>query len=246
MADLASIPLDVLALVWAGAFFGALAAGGAGFAFALAAGAIWLHILDPLHTTALVVACGLILHIGLIWRLRHAVEWRRLWPFVAGALIGIPLGVLILARSDADPIKMTLGFVLAGYGIFALMRPDLPVVKRGGALADAAVGMAGGMLGGLGGYSGVLPAIWAQLRGWSKDIARGVYQPFILLGHFTTLVLVGPVAFDARTLMLLAVAVSALPFGAGLGWMIYGRLDERRFRQVLAGILLMSGLTLVF
>ena len=56
------------------------------------------------------------------------------------------------------------------------------------------------MLGGLGGYSGVLPAIWCQLRGWSKEVSRGVYQPFIIMAHIATLALIGVVALDRTAL----------------------------------------------
>ncbi|MEA2833705.1 MAG: uncharacterized protein QOG66_1907 [Methylobacteriaceae bacterium] len=58
----AGFSFETLIVVWLGAFVGAFAAGGAGFAFALAASAIWLHVLDPLHTTAMVVASGTLLH----------------------------------------------------------------------------------------------------------------------------------------------------------------------------------------
>jgi hypothetical protein len=65
---MAGITLQVLAFVWLGAFLGALAIGAADFAFALAASALWLHVLDPLRATFLVAACGTLLHVGLIWR----------------------------------------------------------------------------------------------------------------------------------------------------------------------------------
>ena len=89
----ADFSLATLVVVWIGAFLGAFAAGGAGFAFALAASAVWLHVLDPLHTTAMVVASGTLLHGILIWPIRRSIEVARLWPFVAGAAFGIPAGV---------------------------------------------------------------------------------------------------------------------------------------------------------
>ncbi len=58
--------------------------------------------------------------------------------------------------------------------------------------------------------------------------------------------LVGMVAFDLAGVLLLAAALPPLFAGAWLGWRIYGRLDDRRFRQVLAGLLVVSGLALVF
>jgi uncharacterized protein len=235
-----------LVILWLGAFIGALAAGGAGFAFGIVASSIWLHGLDPVHTTFLVVGCGTVLHLGLIWPARHGIEGARLWPFIAGGCVGIPLGVFLLTRGNTDVIKLALGLFLILYGLYAVVTPRLPVIRGGGRVADAGIGFASGILGGFGGYSGVLPAIWAQLRGWPKDIARGVYQPFILFGHVTTLVLVGVVAFNKASAALMIAALPALLAGAWTGWKIYGRLDEIRFRQVLAALIIGSGAALVF
>lgn len=51
---LLGLPLDTLAILWLGALVGGIAAGGSGFAFALAASSIWLHRIDPLHSAILV------------------------------------------------------------------------------------------------------------------------------------------------------------------------------------------------
>src|SRR5882672_8679406 len=100
----------------------------------------------------------------------------------------------------------------------------LPLIKGGGRVADAAVGLAAGILGGIGGYSGVLPTIWTQLRGWPKEVARGVYQPFILVAQVATLMMVGAVGLDAAGLLLIAAALPPLAAGAWVGWQIFGRL----------------------
>ena len=242
---MAALTLQTLGVVWLGAFLGAVAAGGAGFAFALTASAVWLHALEPVHTTMLVVACGTLLHVTLVWPVRRSIEPARLLPFAIGGLIGIPIGVALLTHVDTRGLKGALGLFLVVYGTYALLAPRLPEIRGGGRAADAAVGFVGGILGGLGGYSGVLPSIWTQLRGWRKDVARGVYQPFILMAHVVTLVLVGIASMDAGGALMTLAALPALYAGAWIGWRIYGRLDERRFRQVLAALLVASGLTLV-
>ena len=244
VAALFSLP--TLGMIWLGAFVGAIASGGAGFAFAITAAAFWLHVLDPVRATLLVVACSALLQFGTIWPLRHYIERRRVWPFIAGGLIGIPIGVRLLAHTDPALLKMALGWFLAAFGTYVLAAPRLPVVTAGGRAADAVVGFAGGILGGLGGYSGVLPTIWTQLRGWPKDVARGVYQPFIIVAQLVTLVLVGMVALDRATVLLFLTTLPPMAAGAALGWNLYGRLDDRRFRQMLAVLLVVSGLTLVF
>jgi hypothetical protein len=242
----ALLTVKTIALVSLGAFMGGLAAGAAGFAFGIVATAVWLHAIDPIHSTILVVSGGTIIQAGTIWPLRRSIEPQRLWPFLAAGLAGIPIGVWLLVRTDAQALKVGLGLFLAAYGVYALATPRLPRIERGGRLADAAVGFAGGILGGIGGYSGVLPAIWTQLRGWTKEVARSVYQPFIVMAHVVTLALVGAVAMDRQGLILLLIALPALIAGAAIGWRIYGRLDEHRFRQALAALLVVSGVTLMF
>ncbi len=245
-ATAALLELRVLGPLWLGAFLGAVASGGAGFAFAVTAASLWLHVLDPIRATFLLLACSLLLQLFTIWPLRHFIDTRRLWPFVAGGLVGIPIGVALLAYARPDSVKMALGAVLTLFGLYALLAPRLPVVTAGGRAADAAVGFAGGILGGLGGFSGVLPTIWTQLRGWPKEVARGVYQPFIIVAQVVTMVLIGFVALDRAAAVLFVLTLPPLVLGGWVGWTIYGRLDDRKFRRMLAVLLVASGVTLVF
>ena len=74
-----------LAVLWLGAFMGGFASGAAGFAFGIVASAVWLHALDPLHTTMLVVSGGLTIQLGTIWPMRREINVARLAPFaIAG------------------------------------------------------------------------------------------------------------------------------------------------------------------
>lgn len=245
-ADLfTALTAQTLAVLWAGAFLGGLAAGSAGFAFGIVASSIWLHAVTPLHATMLVVSGGLLIQIGTIWPLRRSLDLRRLWPFLLAGFIGIPIGVWLLVRTDPHALKIVLGGFLAVYGGYGLMTPHLPRITGGGRAADALIGLFGGILGGVGGYSGVAPAIWSQFRGWTKDAARGFYQPFIVMAHVTTIGWIGAVALDRMGLVLFVAALPALVLGAVVGWSIYGRLDERRFRQAFAALLLVSGAILM-
>lgn len=239
------LDLTSLALVSAGAFLGAVAAGAGGFAFAIVASAIWLHAVDPVRSAFLVVSLGTVLHAGLVWTLRAAIAWRRLAPFLAGAAFGVPIGVTLLTVTDPAPLRRTLGALLLAFGLYALLVRGLPRIARGGRGADAAVGLAGGVLGGLGGFAGVPTTIWTQLRGWPKEAARGVFQPFILASHVATLILLGGLTVDGPTVLLAAAALPALALGAWLGLRLYGRLDEVRFRRLLAALVALSGVSLL-
>jgi len=242
---IAGYPIDTLAVLWLGTLLGAIAAGGAGFAFGLTASSIWLHRIDPLHSALLINCCGTMLHLTTIWPQRGHIEVRRLWPFVVGGLIGIPIGVRLLLILDAGVLKAVLGVFLLLFGSYALLAPRLHTVKVGGRAADAGVGFIGGILSGVGGYSGVLPTIWTQLRGWPKQMARAVYQPYIIVIQLATVIGIILASYDRAGLVLVLLVLPPLALGTWIGWQLYGRMNDLRFRQALAVLLIASGATLV-
>ena len=242
----AGLTFDTLAFLWVGALLGGVAAGGSGFAFGLAASSIWLHRIDPLHSAILITGCGTLLHLTTIWQQREHVEVSRLWPFVAGGVIGIPIGVRLLVYTDGGVLKIGLGIFLLAFGAYALLAPRLHTFTGGGRPADALVGFIGGVLGGIGGYSGVLPTIWTQLRGWPKQTARAVYQPYVIIIQAITLAGIIWMTLDRAGLIMLVAVLPPLLLGTWIGWQLYGRLNDLRFRKTLAVLLIASGAMLVF
>ena len=65
----------------------------------------WLFILTPAETASLIIAFGLIVQGYSAWKLRHAVDWRKLWPFVLGAAFGVPLGVGVLTWANPAYVR---------------------------------------------------------------------------------------------------------------------------------------------
>jgi uncharacterized membrane protein YfcA len=244
-ATFALVDPVVLILVALGGFLGGMATGAAGFAYGVVASAIWLQVISPVHAAFLVVSAGLINQAALNWPLRRSIDTGRLMPFLIGGLIGVPIGVLLVVEAAPSRIRTTLAAFMLAYGVYTFVAPRIPVITGGGRTADGAVGFLGGVLGGLAGLSGVLPAIWTQLRGWPKDTARAVYQPFILAAHLLTLVLIGTMAVDKEAIVLFIVALPAVLLGSWFGWSIYDKLDERRFRQLFAGLLVISALVMI-
>ena len=242
---LAGLSYETIGFLWLGALVGGIAAGGTGFAFGLAASSIWLHYIDPLQSGILVAGCGLLLHLATIWQQRQHVEPARILPFVVGGLFGVPIGVHFLAYTDAASLKIVLAVFLIVFGTYAFLAPKLATVTGSSRPADISIGFLGGVLGGLGGYSGVLPTIWTQLRGWPKETARAVYQPYVIVMQAVTLAGILWVAFDRAGLNLLIVILPPLFLGTWIGWKLYGKLDDRRFRQALALLLIASGVTLI-
>src|SRR3954463_8109529 len=102
-------PMDgwVLTLFVVAAFAGGFVSGFSGFAMGLVVSGVWLHILTPMQTAALIAGYGLLTQGYGIAKLRQALNWRSIWPLVLGTTIGIPIGVILLTY--INPVYLRLG-----------------------------------------------------------------------------------------------------------------------------------------
>ena len=227
-------------------FAGAVVAGVAGFAFGLVAAAIWLYVLTPIDSAALIVGFGLVVQGVAVWKLRHALDPRRLWPFVAGGALGVPLGVVILGSVPPDAMRAGIGVFLVAYALHGLARPAMRPLTVGGAAADGGIGVLGGIVGGATGLAGIVPTIWCGIRGWPKDVQRAVFQPVaVAIFVMTALWLGGRGIVTAGTIKLFLVGLPPLLAGTWVGFKLYGRLDEAAFRKVVLALLILSGALLI-
>jgi uncharacterized protein len=227
------------------AFLGGFASGLAGFAMGFVVSGLWLHILTPVQTTALIVGYGLLTQGYGVWKLRHTLARDKLAPFIIGTLIGVPVGTVLLTWLNPAYLRIGVGVLLVIYGAYGLMQPKLAPVSASPS-ADAGIGFANGMLAGLTGLPGFLITIWCQLRGWPKDLQRAVFQPVMLAAIAVNLVSLGIAgAITVDILRLYALGLPAMAAGLWLGFRLYGKLDDTAFRKLLLVLLLLAGLGLI-
>jgi uncharacterized membrane protein YfcA len=239
------LPLE-LPIFLIATFAGAVVAGLSGFAFGLVAASIWLYILSPLQSATLIIAFGLIVQGYSVWKLRHALDWKKLWPFIIGAAVGVPAGVAVLTWANPAYVRIGVGVFLILYSLYAWFRPALKPVTSGGAAADASIGFLNGVLGGMTGLAGILVTIWSGLRGWPKDQQRAVFQPVAVAIFLMSAIWLGARgAVTSDTIKLFVIGLPVLIAGTWLGLKLYGRLDEATFRKVVLVLLFASGVGLI-
>ena len=172
-----TVQLWILAV---GAAIAGLVQGISGFAFSMVAVSIWVWGVDPKFAAVMAVFGGVRPD-----HLRDPGPSRMapsiLWPFVVGSAIGIPIGTQLLPMLDPNRFKLVFGLVAGGVLLDDVGHLAVAESRDGGRVADAGVGLLGGVMAPLSGFSGLAPALWCTLRGYNKDEHRAVIQNFNLI-----------------------------------------------------------------
>ncbi|CUK21209.1 MULTISPECIES: sulfite exporter TauE/SafE family protein [Achromobacter] len=237
--------MDAVWIVAIGAAAAGFVQGLSGFAFGMVAMSFWAWVLDPRLAAALAVFGALTGQLLAVFSVRRGFNWPLLWPFLLGGLAGIPLGVLILPHLDMDWFKAVLGALLALWCPVMLVAQRLPRIG-GNRWGDGAVGLVGGVLGGIGGFAGSVPTLWCTLRGFNKDTQRAVIQNFNLSMLSVTMAIYLATGIVTRDMApMFAVVAPAMLIPTLLGTRLYIGISDVTFRRVVLGLLTCSGLTLL-
>lgn len=240
---------------WVAIVLGAVVAGFvqglSGFAFALVAMSVWAWTLPPQLAAPLTVFGALVGQgVAAVQRRGDRVNWRLLAPFLLGGVAGLPLGVLLVPYLDVLWFKASIGLLLAVWCPLMLWGRHLPRIALRPPLqraADAAVGVTGGFMGGLGGFAGVVPTLWCTLCQMPREAQRTVVQNFALAMQAAAFV--GYCLNSVVTVAMaphLAVVGLAVLVPVLVGSRLYSGMSDARFRQLVLGLLTVSGIALLF
>ena len=236
--------LEVFVFLALGALAGGFINGFAGMGTALFALGFFLSVLDPKAAVALVALMSVTSGVQGLWVVRGAMAARprRLLRFLVPGVLGVPVGIALLAYVDAQTLRYAIAVMLIAYGGYFGFRAALPAFTRAAPRVDAGIGLLGGVLGGTAAMSGALPAIWLSLRPWPKSETRAVLQPynFVLLGMTGVLLWFQGGFADLSWPMI--VLVVGLSLGAAqVGVQAYGWVSDARFRRILVLLTLALG-----
>jgi uncharacterized protein len=241
------IGIGTFVLLSVAVFFGAFVSGLAGFAFSAVAGAILLHVLQPLEAVPLMMACSVGVQATNLWALRKNIQWKESLILIFGGLLGVPVAVWVLHNADATLFRQGFGLAVAIYAGYMLFRPSLNYLQQMKQGRSALVGFGGGLIGGLTAMPGALPTIWCDMHGVPKNQQRGLVQPFIAAMQIFALVLMLSRHDLSRAVLVdFALSIPALLAGSALGIFVFRNMNEMTFRRAILAILLCSGVLLVF
>ncbi|MDH5858658.1 sulfite exporter TauE/SafE family protein [Lampropedia aestuarii] len=238
--------MDAWWIVVLGAMAAGLVQGIAGFGFGMVAMSFWVWILEPQAAAALAVLGAVQGQLIAAVTVRRGFNACALAPFILGGLLGLPLGIYLLPQLDMQWFKLLLGMFLVVVCPLMMFSALLPRIAYRPRWADALVGLFGGVMGGLGGMTGVLPSLWCTLTGMEKDAQRAVLQNFNLsLLLVTTASYIATGLVTAEVWLTYAMVAPAILIPSLMGGKLYKGLSERRFKQCVLGLLTASGITML-
>jgi len=235
-------------LAWAAGalvmFLASFVMGLTGFGIALVAMAFLPWLMSPVTAIVVLTIYALVFSLAVIVQLRHDLTPRALLDLLIGTVVGTPLGVWVLATLPVSALNRLIGLVLV-IVVMLELRGVMPrcLVGRAWGLAT---GFLSGLIGGAVGTPGPPVIVYATTQGWSPRTMKAntmgffvVNQGAILIAYWWAGLLTREVATVAAAFALPALA------GVGAGVALFGRLDPARFRRIVFGLLLVSGLILL-
>jgi len=239
------VPDAPVALILIGAACAGFVQGLSGFGFSLTALSFWAWALPPQLAAVLAVFGALTGQLLAAFTVRRGFDVKALLPFLVGGLLGLPLGLWLLPRIDAVAFRAFVGALLALWCPVMLVSSRLPRVG-GGRVGDALAGAVGGLMGPLGGFTGAVPTLWCTLRRLERDAQRAVIQNFNLAVLAVTMASYLAAGQVTRPMLpLLALVAPALLLPALLGMKLYAGISPVAFRNLVLGLLTLSGIAML-
>lgn len=218
--------------------FSAAAQAITGFGFALVGVPLLALALDAHTAVIAVTAVDLVLTAMVTVREWSHIRWRSVLVVTSASLVGVPVGLYVLATFDERPLNTVIAVVVLGFA--ALIAFDVKLAR--GPRTEAAAGMSSGVLLACTGMNGPPLVAAFQAMGLRPRVFRATLQ-----AAFTAqaiMVVTGFVVTDQFTGQSLTVAITALP-ALVIGWIVgdkvFHRLAGPQFRRLVLGTLLASG-----
>ena len=200
-------------------------------------------LLPPAQVVPAFLAIELLTTVNLLPGVWRQIDWRSLRWVIAGCALATPLGLLLLAGLDPNPMRLFVSACLLVIALLMLSGAAQRLAPRQtpGPLGALLVGAASGVLNGAAGIGGP-PAIVFYFATTGTAVSRASLIAFFLFTDVYALAWAGGTGLlstAAWPLIVLALPFSLL--GIWLGQRGFQRLDDARLRRLIWGLLVGLG-----
>ena len=187
-----------------------------------------------------------------VWQFAQAERSRavvaRFWPTFIAILVGTWIGVKILATIDEKTLMYVVGLAVIAFAILQGSKFRLHLPERMVRPAGLFFGGASGLIGGVSSFFGpMLITYLISIRGLAKNqFVSSISFLYVSAVVPWTLTLYYYGILDERLIVISTIATLPVTLGLSLGQRLRGAISEERFRYLIIGILVISGLSMLW
>ncbi len=209
-----------------------------GFGFALLSMPIVAALLGPRDAVVASTMLGVVISAITLWHSRHGAVWSIAARLTLGALVGLPLGLLVLDHASESVLKIVIGLVVL-LATALIARGQVRVEPRRS--VDVAAGVLGGALATSTGVNGPPVVIALQAKGLDPLAFRATIAAHFIAVNTVAIALFGVGGrLTSRALLAAACGVVPLVAGSEVGRRLVSHVDQRRFRRIVLTLLVLS------
>ena len=205
-------------------------------------------VMDPLAAGALLAPLFVAMDLA-AWQFWKPANWSRpdLLVLLPGLVAGIGLGTILLDILDGRAIAILVALVTLAYSGMWFLGDGRVVVRPRSSPKGIAAGIGTGISTMVAHAGGPPLALYLLRLGLPATLYAGTTHIVFSLGNAIKVVpwlWVGKIPPNFWWLMI--IALPAVPVGVRLGWKLHGRLDQNRLYQLCYGLLVATGLLLLW
>ena len=159
--------------------------------------------------------------------------------------MGLPLGLVLLSSLPENTVRIILGLILTGFGIYNLAGIKLPVLEN--PMLAVPFGFLAGILGGAYNANGPPVVIYGVMRGWKKETFRASLQGFFFVSSI--LIVSGHALsgfWSRQVLISFFISFPAIIGAVFLGEWVAIKITQKDFNRVIYVFLILMGILMFF
>lgn len=171
---------------------------------------------------------------------------KRFWTLLLMVPVGIAIGITALIGLPTDLLMGSVGLVVLMLATLMLAQPDWHIPPRWERVLSPLIGLVSGTLGGVAAIPGPPNHLYLLMVGAAKDLFVAAIGLIHLLAGIALMIgLSRTDVIDGAAWWLPLLALAPMMAGLLIGERVRARLNQKRFRQLIIAILILSGLTLI-
>lgn len=215
-----------------------------GFGFGLAAVPLLSLALPPAEVVPLVVTLQVIIGVAGLRPAMRECDWPAIGLLTPGLIVGIPFGLIILTELPPNPVRLTIGIVIALSVV--LIQRGIRLAPQPSRLVSFGVGLASGIISGLASMGGPPIVVFLLALGHSAARMRATAIVYFMLAGCLSFIPMAIRGLITRDVLIWTVASLPVLFvGSRVGTWAFFRTHPRHHRSVALVTLTMLATLLV-